>query len=153
MPFNLGPVDVALQVTQALPAAGQSVTTGTLDLQNVALSSDAWRLGRFLVSIPALPENTTGAGITFTLYAAAPALTGAGIAPAQPVPAAFAQPICTQVVTLSAVAGLGSAATNAYFTMAFDVNGSTLQFYQFVISTPAQVTTQGEVVTISFVYA
>ena len=149
---NIGPADVAMQLTQALPAAGANVTTAVIDLQAVGPFSDAWRIGRFAVKFPALPENNTGAGITVALQAAAPSLTLSPIAPALPVPGAFAAPICAQTITLAAIAQTGTAAVKYYFTPAFDAVGSTFQFYQFVITVPAGVTTVGELVTIQWEY-
>ena len=151
--INLGPQDVNLGLNQALPAANQSVTTGILDLEAVAPQSDAWRLGRIAVLVPALPENNAGTGITIALQAAPPSLTQSSPAPALPVPGAFVTPITSQTITIPAVAGTGSAATLAYFTLAFDPNGSVYQFYQFLITTPAGVVTQGEVVSLAWVYA
>jgi hypothetical protein len=153
MPINLGPQDVNLAVSIALPAAGQSATTNILDLQSIAPQGNAWREGRFVVSFPALPENNAGAGITVALQAAPPSLIASQPAPALPVPGAFVTPAVGQTLTIPAVANGGSAASNNYFTLAFDANGSPYQFYQFLVTVPAQVATQGEVITIAWVYA
>ena len=153
-PINIGPQDAALSIKQALPAANTNVTTPVLDLQATSPNSNAWRLGRIQVSVPALPENT-GAGITIDLQAAAPLLTAgaASIAPNTAVPGAFAAPACAQKLTIAGVAGTGSAAGNYWFTLAFDPTGSTYQFYQFVITTPAGTVTLGEIVSIGWVDA
>ena len=150
---NLSPQDLNISLTQNLPAAGANVTTGVIDLQALAPNSDAWQLGLFAVVIPALPENTAGAGITIALQAAPPLLTGgaAAVAPLQPAPGAFVTPICSQTITIPAVANGGSLGTIAYFTAAFDANGSTMQFYQFLVTVPAQVASQQEPVTIAWV--
>lgn len=151
--INLGPQDLAISVTQALPAAGAAATTGILDLSAVAPNSDAWRIGRIAVVIPALPENTAGAGITFALQAASASLTNSAPAPAPAVPGAFFTPICAQTITIPAVAAVGSAATIAYFTLASDANGSSLEFYQFVTTVPAGVVTVGENIVFAYVEA
>ena len=151
--INLGPIDLALSVTQALPAAGANVTTGILDLQSIAPNGDAWRLGRIAAIIPALPENVANTGITIALQAAPPSLVASPIAPAMPVPGAFVTPAVAQTATIAAVAGTGSAAQVLYFTLAFDANGSPYQFYQFLITTPAGTVTVGEVITLAFVQA
>ena len=150
--INVAVQDAALSINQALPAAGANVTTPILDLQAVSPNSNAWRLGRILVAVPALPENT-GAGITVALQAAPPSLVAgaASIAPQTAVPGAFVTPTCAQTVTIAGVAGAGSAAQYAYFTLAFDPTGSTYQFYQFVITTPAGTVTVGEIITIGWI--
>lgn len=150
---NIGPTDAAIGISQALPAASNNVTTAAIDLQAVGPFSDAWRLGRFAVKFPALPENNTGAGITVALQAAAPSLTLSPIAPALPVAGAFAAPICAQTITLASIAQTGTAAGTYYFTPAFDSAGSTFQFYNFVITVPAGVVTVGELITIQWEYA
>lgn len=153
MPINIGPQDINLGVSVALPAAGANVTTAILDMQAIAPNSAAWRLGRFQITFPNLPENNAGAGITVDLQAAPPSLTAgaAAIAPATPPPGAFVTPAVAQKLTVAAVAGNGSKANNYYMTPAFDANGSTYQFYQFVITVPAQVASQGEPITIQWV--
>lgn len=153
--INLGPQDINLQVQQALPAAGQNVTTSILDLQAVAPHSNAWRLGRFVITVPNLPENNAGAGITVAMQVAPPSLTGgsAAIAPQTPAPGAFITPPTSQTFTVAAVAGTGSAAQVGYMTLSLDQNGSNYQFYQFLITVPAGVVTQGEQITIAFEYA
>jgi hypothetical protein len=149
--INIGPQDNALLINTALPAAGANVTTAVLDMQSIAPNSDSWRLGRIAVTIPALPENT-GTGITVALQAAPPSLTNSPSAPALPVPGAFVTPTCAQTITFTGVAG-GTAAQVAYFTLAFDANGSPYQFYQFVITTPAGTITVGENVAIAWEFA
>ena len=153
MPINLGPQDVNLAVSINLPAAGQNATTNILDLQSIAPQGNAWREGRFVVSFPALPENNAGAGITVTMQAAGPLLTGgaanAAVAPIQP--GVFAAPVTSQVTTFAAVAGTGSPAQQAYQTAAFDAIGSTYQFYQWQIAVPAGMATQGEPLIIAWV--
>ena len=152
--YNIGPMDTQLTLTQALPAVNTNVTTGILDLQSIAPNGNAWRLGRIAVIVPALPENTV-TGITIALQAAPPSLTGgsSAIAPLTPAPGAIVTPPTSQTFTIAAVAAVGSAAQIGYFTLAFDANGSPFQFYQFLITTPAGVTTVGEIVTIGWVYA
>jgi len=149
--INVGVQDAALSINQALPAAGVNVTTPILDLQAVAPNSNAWRLGRIAVAIPNLPENT-GTGITVALQAAPPSLTAgaASIAPLQSVPGAFVTPVCAQTITFTGQVG-GTPAQVAYFTLAFDPTGSTYQFYQFVITTPAGTVTLGEIVNIGWI--
>lgn len=154
--INLGAIDLNLALNTALPAAGANVATGIIDLEAIGQNSDAWRLGRFAVVIPALPENTAGAGVTIALQAAPPSLVAgnpAGVAPNVPPPGAFAAPAVAQTLTVAAVAGSGSTANVYYFTPAFDVNGNTMQFYQFIITTPAQVASQGENILIAWVDA
>ena len=150
--INIAPQDAALSINQALPAAGANVTTPILDLQAVAPNSNAWRLGRIQVSVPAIPGNV-GAGVTVALQAANPLLTAgaASIAPNPALPGAFAAPVCAQTITIPGVAGTGSAAQYAWFTLAFDTTGSTFQFYQFVITTPAGSPSLGEVVNIGWI--
>ena len=150
--INVAVQDAALSIAQALPAANTNVTTPILDLQAVAPNSNAWRLGRIAVSIPALPENT-GTGITVALQAAPPSLVAgaASIAPNSPVPGAFVTPVCAQTITFAGIAGTGTPAQVAYFTLAFDSTGSTYQFYQFVITTPAGTVTLGEIVNIGWI--
>lgn len=153
--INIGPMDLALAINIALPAAAANVTTGVLDLQSIAPNGDAWRTGRIAVIFPTLAENTAGAGLTIGLRAAPPSLTtgAAAVAPATPVPGAFVTPLVAQTLTVPAVASTGSVGAVYYFTLAFDENGSPYQFYQFIITTPAQVATVGEIVTIGFVDA
>jgi hypothetical protein len=153
-PFNIGPADLNLSVTQALPAAGANVTTGILDLQSIAPNGDAWRLGRIGITFPNLPENNAGAGITVSLQAAPPSLVNSPSAPALPVPGVFVTPAVAQTLTVAAVAGNGSAANVYYMTLAFDpATGSPYQFYQFLITTPGGVNTQGEPIQIAFLNA
>lgn len=149
---NLAPQDLNLSLSQALPAAGANVTTGYIDLQAIAPNSDAWTDGVFAISFPNLPENVVAAGITVALQAAPPSLTAGAtaIAPNTPPPGAFVTPLDAQTVTLAGVAGTGTAATKLYLTAAFDANGSTYQFYQFVITVAAGIVTQGELVTIAW---
>lgn len=129
---NSGPIDAALQVSKVLPAAAANNTTDVLDLQAVAPNSDAWRLGRIRVDIPAMPNNTDSSkSVTLTLKAA-PASLSSDPAPALPTAGSFVTPTCSQVISIPGVATTGSAATVAYFTLAFDRNGSTYQFYEFV---------------------
>lgn len=153
--INIGPFDLNLTVTQALPGAGLNVTTGILDFQSIAPGGDAWRLGRIAIVVPALPENTAGAGITVAIQAAPPSLLGgaAAIAPQIPPPGAFVTPAVSQTLTIAAVANGGSVANIYYMTLPFDANGSPYQFVQFVITTPAQVAPQGESLTIGYAQA
>ena len=150
--INVAVQDAALSIAQALPAAGANVTTPILDLQAVAPNSNAWRLGRIQVSVPALPENT-GAGITVALQAAPPSLV-AGAASIAPL-FCCSWRVCysgvrpNDYVRRSLLAhGLAQV---AYFTLAFDSTGSTYQFYQFVITTPAGTVTVGEIVNIGWI--
>lgn len=148
--INVGVQDIALGINQALPAAGANVTTPILDLQAYAPNSNAWRLGRIAVSIPILPENT-GTGITVALQAAPPSLTAGAlsIAPLTNVPGVFVTPTCAQTITFAGQPG-GTLPQVAYFTLAFDSTGSTYQFYQFVITTPAGTVTLGEIMSIAW---
>jgi len=149
--INVAVMDAALSVSQILPAAGANVTTPIIDMQAVAPNSNAWRLGRFQVSVPAIPENTAGAGITVTMWAAPPLLTGgaSAIAPLQPAPGAFVN--TGNVVIIPAVAAIGSPAQSQWFTLEFDPTGSTYQFYEFVIATPAQINPNAEQITIGWI--
>lgn len=152
-PFNIGPADLNLSITQALPAAGANVTTGILDLQSIAPNGDAWRLGRIGITFPNVPGNAAGAGITVALQAAPPSLVNSSSAPAMPVPGAFVTPAVAQTLTVAAVNG-GSAANVYYMTLAFDAaTGSPYQFYQFLITAPAQAATMGEPIQIAFLNA
>ena len=152
-PINIGAQDAALSIRQALPAAGANVTTPVLDLQATSPNSNAWRLGRIAVSIPALAENT-GTGITIAMQCAPPLLTAgsASIAPQTAVPGVFVTPTCAQTITFTGGVG-GTPAQIAWFTLAFDPTGSTYQFYQFVITTPAGTVTLGEIVNIGWIDA
>ncbi len=151
--INIGPMDLALAVTAELPAGGANITVGVLDLQAVGPNSDAWRMGRFAVIVPAIPGNAGGAGITVAMWVAPPSLVAgsAAVAPLTPPPGAFVS--SGQTVTIAAVAGTGSVSGEYYFAPAFDANGSTYQFYQFVITSPAQVNSLSEIVTVGWVYA
>ena len=149
---NLGPQDLNLSLSQVLPAAGQNVTTGYIDLQAIAPNSDAWTDGVFAISFPNLPENVVAGGITVALQVAPPSLTAGAtaIAPLTPPPGAFVTPADAQTATLAGVALTGTAATKLYMNPAFDANGSPYQFYQFVITVTAGIVTQGETVTIAW---
>lgn len=151
MPTVLAPGDKNLSVTFNIAAANSNITSAVLDLQAVAPNSNAWQQGRFAVEIPALPENTTGAGVTFSLQVAPVSLTSGVKAPLLPPPGTFITPICAQTITIPAVAIGGSVATVAYFNLATDLNGSTYQFYQFLQTTPAGVATVGETIIIEWV--
>ena len=148
--INLGTLDSALQVTLALPAAATPGTTAVIDLQSVPPFGDAWKLGRFAVDIPAISENTSGAGITIALQAAPASLTTSSAAPAMPSAGTFVTPVCAQTITIPAVGATGSVARREYFNLALDANGFPYQFYQFVITPPAQVSGSGEVITVSW---
>ena len=152
--YNIGPIDLLLSVSQALPAAGAAVTTSVLDFQSIAPNGDAWRLGRIAVKVPAIAGNVAN-GITIALQAAnADLTTGAGsIAPNLPNPAAFATPAVAQTLTIAAVAGTGSPASIYYFTLPLDSYGNPYQFAQFVITSGAGAATASEVVTIGFANA
>ena len=150
-PINIGPGDSTMAISLALPVANSSVTTGILDLGTTAPNSAAWRMGRFQILCPALTENNTGAGITVTMAVAGPSLTNSPVAPQPAVPGAFAAPLTSQVTTIAAVAAGGSLAFNAYQLPAFDSTGSTYQFYQWTVSVPAGVATQGEALQIVWV--
>lgn len=149
--INVGPQDAQLTLNTALPAVSTNVNTGILDLEANGGNSNAWRMGRFAIYFPNLPENNTGAGITVTMSCANSSLTNSSPAPAPAVPGTFAQPAVSQIATLSSVGVTGSAATVLYMTPAFDNTGSTFQFYQFNIAVPAGVITQGENVVIAWV--
>ena len=116
--INIGPLDLNLSVTQALPVAGAAVTTGILDFQSIAPNGDAWRLGRIAVKVPVIAGNVAN-GITIAIQAANADLTtgAASIAPNLPNPAAFATPPVAQTLTIAAVAGTCSAAnTNQWIS-------------------------------------
>jgi hypothetical protein len=151
--INVGQQDSQLTLSTPLPAAGANVTSGIIDLGTSGGNSNAWRMGRFAIITPNLPENSSGAGITVTMQAAGPLLTGgaanAAVAPIQP--GVFAAPVTSQVTTFAAVAGAGSPAQQAYQLAAFDATGSTFQFYQWVITVPAGIVTQGEPLVIAWV--
>lgn len=152
-PYNIGPADLNLSVTQVLPAAGANVTTGILDFQSIAPNGDAWRLGRIGITFPNVQGNAAGAGITVALQAAPPSLVNSPSAPALPVPGVFVTPAVAQTLTVAAVNG-GSAANTYYMTLPFDAaTGSPYQFVQFFITAPAQAATAGESVTIAFLNA
>ena len=146
---NLGPQDLSLSVTQALPPSGANVTTGYLDLQAVGPISDAWTDGVLAVIFPNLPENTVAGGITVAIQAAAPLLTqgASAIAPLTPLPGAFATVL---TLTLAGVAGTGTAAQKMYAELPLDSTGLPYQFYQFLITTTAGINTLGEPVTIAW---
>jgi hypothetical protein len=139
--INLGPQDVQLGFNVALPGANANVLTGIIDIQAIAPNSNAWRLGRFVITVPAIPENLAGAGITIALQAAPPSLVAgaSAIAPLTPPPGVFVTPTTSQTATIPPVAVVGSAAQVAYMTLAFDPTGSVYQFYQFLITVPAGV--------------
>ena len=148
---NIAPQDLNLSLSQIVPASGQSVTTGILDMQFIGPVSDSWRDGVFAVTLPVMPENT-GTGITVSVQVAPPSLT-AGIsasAPYTPPPGAFITPPDAQTLTFTGVAGAGTPATKLFLQPAFDANGSPYQFYQFVITTPAGTNTIGEIMTIAW---
>ena len=149
---NLAPQDLNLSLSQALPAAGQSVTTGFLDMQMIGPNSDSWRDGLFAITFPNLAENTVAAGITVTLWCAPPLLTqgATAIAPNTSQPGVFIQPPATQVVTLAGIAVTGTAAQKLYLGPEFDPTGSPYQFYQFVIAVTAGIATIGEIITIAW---
>jgi hypothetical protein len=151
MPIQIAPADVNLSVQMPLPAANNNNTSPVLDLQAIAPNSSAWQLGRIKVTIPALPENTAGTGITLAIQAAPVSLTSGVKAPALPPPGAFVTPNPSQTVTVAAVANGGSLAAVYYFNLPTDGNGSTYQFIQFVQTVPAGVVTQGEVINYQFV--
>lgn len=151
MPINIAPADVNLSVQMPLPAANANNTTPVLDLQAIAPNSNAWQTGRIKVTIPALPENTAGAGITLAIQAAPPSLTSGIKAPALYPPGAFITPNPSQTITVAAVANGGSLANVYYFNLPCDANGSTYQFIQFLQTTPAGVATQGENITYQYI--
>jgi len=151
MAIQIAPADVNLSVNMPLPAAANNNTTPVLDLQAIAPNSCAWQLGRIKVTVPALPENNTGAGITFAIQAAPVSLTSQVKAPALPPPGVFVTPNPSQTITIAAVANGGSLAGVYYFTIPSDANGSSYQFIQFLQTVPAGVVTQGEVISYAFV--
>ena len=152
--INIGPIDLALSTTLALPAAGANTTTPTLDFQSIAPNGDAWRLGRIAIVVPAIPGNVAG-GVTVALQAAPPLLTGGvnAIAPLQPAPGAFVTPAVAQTLTIAAVANGGSTANIYYMTLPFDANGSPYQFVNFVVTAVAGSGTAAESITIGFMPA
>lgn len=147
----LAPGDKNLSVSFPIAANNANTTSAVLDLQAVAPNSNAWQQGRFVVEMPALPENTTGAGVTISLQVAPVSLTSGIKAPNLPPPGTFITPICAQTITIPAVASGGSLATVAYFNLATDLNGSTYQFYQFLQTTPSGVATVGETIVIEWI--
>ena len=154
--INIGPLELGLSLVTALPAAGNASTTGILDLQAIAPNSDAQRLGRIAIVVPNIPGNTAGAGVTVALQAAPPSLVAGStsVAPNTNTPGAFITPAVAQTLTVPAVAVTGSLATIYYMTLAIDpATGSPYEFYQFVITTPAQVTPAGENITVAWMYA
>lgn len=149
--INVAPFDAALSINVALPASGANITTGIIDMGAIAPNSNAWRLGRFAVLFPAMPENNVVANtITVTMKAAPPSLTGgaSAVAPNTPLPGAFVT--TTQVITVAGVVAGGSIAQYGYFTLAFDPTGSPYQFYEFTIVVGA-INTVGETVTIGWI--
>lgn len=149
--INVGAYDALLTLNTPLPAAGTAVTTGILDLEAFAPNSNAWRMGRFQILFPNLPENNAGAGITVSMQCANSSLTSGAIAPQMPPPGVFATPVTSQTTTIASVAVTGSAQQAAWMTLAFDATGSSFQFYQFVITTPGGVASQGENISIRWV--
>ena len=152
--YNIGPIDLLLSVSEALPAAGGNVTTGVLDLQSIAPNGDAWRLGRIAVKVPAIAGNVAD-GVTIAVSAANADLTtgSAAIAPNLPVAGAYVTPAVAQTLTISPVAVTGSSAAIYYFAMPFDSYGNPYQFLKFVITAGAGSGTNSEVVTIGFANA
>lgn len=148
--INLALQDAQLSVAANLPAANANVTTGVIDLQNIAPNSETWRRGLFVIQCPAIPENIANIGITVTMQVTNASLINSPPAPQLPVPGAFIAPPVAQVLTIAAVAGTGSLAQNAYMTLPLDGNGNPYQFYQFVIATPAGTNPNAETITISF---
>lgn len=125
---NSGPIDAALSVTKALPAAAANNNTDALDLQSIAPNSDGWRLGRLRVSVPALPNLVdTTKNLVLTLYAAK-ASTSSSPAPAAPTAGAFVIPTVKQTITIPGVATTGTSALVAYFNIPVDAYGSTYEF-------------------------
>lgn len=154
MPINLGPQDVQLSVSLALPAAGANNTTGILDLENIAPNSDAKHLGLIAIDVPALVNHTDPTKtITFELQAAGPALANNNAAPLPPVPGAFANANPRQIAGVAGVANSGSPATRLYFFVPLDANGSSMEFLQVVQTVPAGDGVNGEVITYTWVYA
>jgi hypothetical protein len=149
--INVGPQDTQLSLQVPLPAAGANVTTGILDLSAIGGNSNAWQLGRFAIILPALPENQAGAGITVAMQVAGPSLTNSLPAPAAAVPGAFVTPVTSQTTTIAPVAAAGSPAFQAFQLATFDSTGSTYEFYQWVITVPAGVATEGEILTIAWI--
>jgi hypothetical protein len=149
---NISATDLNLSLSQALPAAGASVTTGYIDMQAVGPNSDAWTDGVFAIGFPALPENIVAAGITVTMQVAGPNLTqgATAIAPNTSGPGAFAAPATAQVATLAGIAATGTPATKLWLELPLDTTGSPYQFYQFVIAVTAGINTTGEVITIAW---
>lgn len=154
MAIILGPQDKAISLTMALPAAAANNTTGIIDLQAVGPFSDAWRLGLFAVTIPAIPAHTDSTkSITLELKAAPPSLTLSSPAPSMPVPGTFVTPINAQKISIAGVAATGSAAQTVYFYAALDANGSTFQFYQFLQTVPSGDNNAGEIITYQWMNA
>lgn len=149
--INIAPMDSQLSVTLNLPASGNAGTTGIIDMEATAPNSNAWRLGRFAIVFPNLPENNVVANtITVAMQAAPPSLTNSLPAPAGSVPGAFAAPAVSQILTVAGVVGTGSLAGVYYMTLAFDPTGSVYQYYQFVITVGA-IATLAEPITIGWI--
>lgn len=148
--INIGQEDAQLLVSLVLPASGQSATTGVIDLATVAPNSNAWRMGRFAIKWPNLPENVSGAGITVAMQVAGPLLTAGTPAPAPIVPGTFAAGTMAQTTTIAAVAASGTAAGQQFQLPDFDATGSTARFYRWVVTSPA-INFGGESITIVWV--
>jgi hypothetical protein len=75
--------DASLKLTKALPNAGASNQTGTLDLNVLAPNSNQWRSGYLLITVPALADHTDSAKTnTLTLQDSADDNSYADTAPA-----------------------------------------------------------------------
>ena len=150
MAIILGPQDAQLQLaTVAVPANNANNLSGVLDLQAVGPFSDAKHLGMIAVTVPAMPELTSGS-LTLQIQVAEPSLTASPIAPALPVPGAFANANPSQIGTITGAAG-GPAAQTLYFFIPLDANGNAYQYVQFLQT--ATGPTNGEIVTYAWIDA
>lgn len=148
-----GPSDAALLAQVALPNAGAAANSPVFDFQAIAPNSDAWRQGRIALLVPAIPLHTDATKtITVEIQTAAAALANNSVAPALPVPGAFANANPRQIAGVAGVANTGSAATVLYFDIPLDANGSAYQFCQFVVTVPAGDANANEVLTLQWTY-
>lgn len=150
--INIGPLDLANSVSFPVPASGTNFTTGIIDLQAVGPNSDAARLGRIAIVVPAMPEANVVANTITIAIQGAPASLLAGntaIAPALPPPGAFAT---QQTITLAGIVNGGIPAQVVYASLPFDGNGTPYQFLQFLVTTGA-INTLNETMTIGLANA
>ena len=151
--INLGPQDSFLSLaTLALPAAGANNTTGVMDLECVGPFSDGKYTGLIAVTVPPLPNLVATYSITLQIQVAEPSLTASSPAPGANVPGAFANANPSQIITINGVAG-GYQGGVFYFFIPIDSTGNTYQYVQVLQTAGAGATTEGEIVTYSFIKA